>query len=135
MSSDSKSKMSGLSVTQRFATLGVTAFVGFGLVLGVGYYEGEIANKGLERASELQKVSNEINVMRVSSIRLVLAAMDSLVDKGEKQINPERLQIIADYSKTLEDGVPKVEELAGAIGQNDLVKSYAADVAEVTKAI
>ena len=135
MSSDSKSKLSGLSVTQRFATLGVTAFVGFGLVLGIGYYEGEQANSGLDKASELQKISNEINVMRVSSIRLVLAAMDSLVDKGEKKINPERLELISKYAKTLQDGVPKVQELAVDIGNADLVKNYAEDVAVVTKAI
>ena len=135
MSSDSKKQNSGLSVTQRFATLGATAFVGFGLVLGIGYSEGERANSGLDRASELQKVSNKINVMRVASIRLVLAAMDSLVDKADKKISPERIELITKYAKTLQDGVPQVQTLAKEIGKADLVKTYAEDVSVVTKAI
>ena len=50
MTATSPSLKRNLSVSQRLATLAGAAFVGFGSVLGVGWYQGSQANNALQGA-------------------------------------------------------------------------------------
>ncbi len=124
-----------LSVGQRLWTLGGAAFIGFGSMLGIGWYENMQVDIGLSRASEIQQSIDSINDMRVAGLTLVLAAMDTIVDKDEKTVQPERMKIVADSLATLSNGSKELSALAGELKAGDLLKSYDADVAALRQAI
>ncbi|OWV78305.1 chemotaxis protein [Rhizobium sp. R634] len=124
-----------LSVSQRLWTLGGAAFIGFGTMLGVGWYENTRIDAGLRRASEIQASVDHINDMRLANLTMVLAAMDIIVDKDDKAVAPERIKLIADSLAALSNGSKDIRLLADEINAGPLLKSYDADVAEMGKAI
>ncbi|OWV76901.1 chemotaxis protein [Rhizobium sp. R339] len=124
-----------LSVSQRLWTLGGAAFIGFGTMLGVGWYENTRIDAGLRRASEIQASVDHINDMRLANLTMVLAAMDIIVDKDDKAVAPERIKLIADSLAALSNGSKDIRLLADEINAGTLLKSYDADVAEMGKAI
>ncbi|MFS8145583.1 methyl-accepting chemotaxis protein [Rhizobium sp. BR 249] len=124
-----------LSVSQRLWTLGAAAFLGFGTMLGVGWYENARVDAGLRRASEIQASVDRIDDMRLANLTLVLAAMDTIVDKDDKAVQPERIKLMADSLATLSNGSKDIHLLAGEMNNAELLKSYDSDVAAMGKAI
>ncbi|WP_117192517.1 methyl-accepting chemotaxis protein [Rhizobium terrae] len=123
------------SVNQRLWTLGGSAFAGIGAMLAVGWYEGRQVSAALERATEIQNQVDVANEMRIANLQLVLAAMDTIIDADEKQVQPERLQAINESVKQLSGGGASLRSLAAEIGKPTSMATYDADVAEVGKAI
>ena len=124
-----------LSVSQRLWTLGGAALIGFGTMLGVGWYENTRIDAGLRRASEIQASVDRINDMRLANLTMVLAAMDIIVDKDDKAVAPERIKLIADSLAALSNGSKDIRLLADEINAGALLKNYDTDVAEMGKAI
>ncbi|MGY3611573.1 methyl-accepting chemotaxis protein, partial [Bradyrhizobium sp. Lot11] len=124
-----------LSVSQRLWTLGGAAFIGFSTMLGVGWYENMRVDTGLRRAGEIQASVNHINAMRVANLTMVLAAMDIIVDKDDKVVEPARIKLIADSLAALSGGSKDMRLLAAEMNDDNLLKSYDADVATIGKAI
>ncbi|RUM24309.1 methyl-accepting chemotaxis protein [Rhizobium vallis] len=124
-----------LSVSQRLWTLGGAAFVGFATTLGVGWYENIRVDAGLRRAGEIQASVNHINAMRVANLTMVLTAMDVIIDKDDKAVEPARIKLIADSLASLSGGSQDMRLLADEMNDDNLLKSYDADVAAIGKAI
>jgi methyl-accepting chemotaxis protein len=124
-----------LSVSQRLATLAGAAFVGFGSVLGVGWYEGRLANDALAGAIAAQNGLTTVNEIRLSTTNLVLNAMDSIIDREEGAIQPARAASIAQILAMLETKSADIKALAGLLGQGDMLSTFDADVAELRQAI
>ncbi|MBX4866858.1 HAMP domain-containing protein [Rhizobium bangladeshense] len=124
-----------LSVSQRLWTLGGAAFVGFGTMLGVGWYENMRVDAALHRATEIQASVNHLGDMRLANLTMVLAAMDIIVDKDSKVVEPARIKLIGDSLTALSSGSREMRLLAGEMHDEALLKSYDADVAAIGKAI
>lgn len=124
-----------LSVSQRLWTLGGAAFIGFGSMLGIGWYENMRVDAGLRRANEIQSSVDRINDMRLANLTLVLAAMDTIVDKDDKVVQPERIKLVADALSRLSNGSKEMALLASELNAGALLQSYDADVAAMRQAI
>jgi len=124
-----------LSVGQRLWTLGGAAFIGFGSMIAIGWYENTQVDAGLRRTDEIQQSIDTVNDMRVANLTLVLTAMDMIVDKDEKTIQPSRLKLITDSLATLSSGSKGIGALAEELKAGDLLKSYDADVDALRQAI
>ncbi|MBB3559249.1 methyl-accepting chemotaxis protein [Rhizobium sp. BK512] len=124
-----------LSVGQRLWTLGGAAFIGFGSMIAIGWYENMQVDAGLRRTDEIQQSIDTVNDMRVANLTLVLTAMDMIVDKDEKTIQPGRLKLITDSLATLSSGSKGIGALAEELKAGDLLKSYDADVGALRQAI
>jgi methyl-accepting chemotaxis protein len=116
-------------------TLGIAACAGMGTIVGVGWYQQRQAEHGLFQAVEIRKQVDQLTVLKTANLEMILAAMDTIVDKDEGQVQPERLAMIAETAKALSAGAPTVTSLAAAVGQPGLASDYAADVASVAKLI
>ncbi|MEQ1406522.1 methyl-accepting chemotaxis protein [Neorhizobium sp. Rsf11] len=123
------------SVNQRLWTLAGAAFVGIGTMLIVGWYEGRQVDQALARSTEVRHLVDVANELRIANLRLVLAAMDTIIDADERQIHPDRLQAINDGIRQLSEGGADLKALAGAVGNPAMVSTYDADLKEVAKAI
>jgi methyl-accepting chemotaxis protein len=124
-----------MSLSQRLGSLGFTVLIGFGAVIGVGWYANSFVDAALKDSALVQAESLTLNNMRIANLDMVLAAMDSLVDKADRKISPERIAIMADAVGQLRNGVATLQAVADAVGRPELVATYATDVEDVSKAV
>ncbi len=124
-----------LSVSQRLGTLGFAAFIGIGSMLAVGWYQNSHVDQALDKAIIAQDAIRNAGVMRLVSVELTLVAMDTIVDREERQVAPERVKAIADFISTLNAGKPAAIELAASLGKPEIMATFDTDLAEITKAI
>ncbi|WP_075292294.1 methyl-accepting chemotaxis protein [Pararhizobium arenae] len=124
-----------LSVNSRLATLGATALLGFGSMIAVGWYESKIVDDALGRAAVAQASIAKASELRLTSVQLVLVAMDTIVDREEGAVAPDRLKQIADSIAALEAGRNDMFAVAETAGKPELMKTFDADLAELKKGI
>jgi methyl-accepting chemotaxis protein len=124
-----------LSVRQRLMTLGAAAVVGIGSMLAVGWYQNAQLNLSLERAIAVKDEVEKVNEMRLANANLVLAAMDTIIDRGEGSIQPERVEIINAATAILTDGSATLKSIAAEAGAANEVATYDQDLQTVVQAI
>ncbi|MGQ3209764.1 methyl-accepting chemotaxis protein [Shinella sp.] len=135
MSHENTAKRRTLSVSSRLATLGAAAFVGFGTMLAAGWHGGTTIRDASEAAVGIQNKVDIVQAMRLANVDLVLVAMDSIIDREEKAIQPERLKIIEDSLKTLKEGAGPAKALAAELGKPNMLDSLEGDLQLIEKAI
>ncbi|PDT84933.1 methyl-accepting chemotaxis protein [Sinorhizobium sp. BJ1] len=131
----SPSEKRTLSVSQRLATLAAAAFLGFGSLLGVGFYQNSRSEVALQKAIVAEDGMKTAGAMRFASIGLVLIAMDSIIDRDERKIQPERAAQIKASLELLDAKTPELEILARLLGKSELLASFESDLAALRKAI
>ena len=124
-----------LSVKQRLMTLGAAAVLGIGSMLAVGWYQNARISTAIQDSIEIKNEVERINEMRLANANMVLAAMDTIIDRGEGSIQPERLDIINAAVTLLREGAPVLATVAAASGAPGEVASYEADLNAVVQAI
>jgi methyl-accepting chemotaxis protein len=125
----------GLSVRQKLMTLGAATSLGIGSMLAVGWYENAQVDTALTRALALQHQVEQLNEMQLANSRLVLAAMDTIIDRSEGAIQKERAETIRSAATLLSAGAPVMKAIAQEGGNPALAETYDADLAEIVKAI
>jgi methyl-accepting chemotaxis protein len=124
-----------LSVKQRLMTLGAAAVIGIGSMLAVGWYQNARISAAIQDSIEIKDEVERINEMRLANANMVLAAMDTIIDRGEGKIQPERVEIINAAVALLNDGTPVLNGVAAEAGVPGEVSAYADDLKIVVKAI
>jgi methyl-accepting chemotaxis protein len=131
----SPSETRTLSVSQRLATLAAAAFLGFGCVLGVGFYQNSRSEAALEKAIIAENGMKIAEDMRFASIELVLITMDTIIDREEGRIQPERATQIKESLALLDAKMSDLEALARLLGKSGQLASFGSDLAALRKAI
>ncbi len=124
-----------LSVSQRLWTLGIGAAAGIASIIAVGAYENAVIATDLQRADALRAEVVTAVDMRHANVTMVLAAMDTLVDRADRKVYPERTEIIENSLKILKDGEPTLQSLAQSLGESSRVSSFSTDLEALRKAI
>ncbi len=123
------------SVRGRLLLVTAGVIFGFCIMVAVAWIS---ARKSEQAMADVERLSANLSVvegMRLANVELVLAAMDSIVDKDEGKVLPERTQAIEDAIKKIRDGIETARTTAEAIGQPDLMATFETDLAAVAKAI
>ncbi|MDE1158306.1 MAG: methyl-accepting chemotaxis protein [Neorhizobium sp.] len=123
------------SVSKRLSTLAATAFAGFAIILAVGWHEGREVEAGLDRATETQRQVDAANRLRIANLQLILAAMDTIVDRDAGVIDPARAAIVTDSIAILTAGAPDMRLLAAETGDTTGIASFDQDVARLGRSI
>ncbi len=76
-----------------------------------------------------------VNSMRIANLELVLAAMDTIVDRDDKRVEPSRLKAMADSVGRLKSATGDLKKLSTEIGNPALVASFETDLTAVSTAI
>lgn len=124
-----------LSVRQRLMTLGAAAVVGIGSMLAVGWYQNTQISAAIQDSIVIKDDVERINEMRLANANMILAAMDTIIDRGEGQIQPERVDIINAAIAQLSEGATVLKTVATQAGVPGEVGSYEADLMVVSQAI
>ncbi len=104
-------------------------------MLAVGWWENTSVDTALRRSVALSADLERLNEMRLANTHLTLAAMDTIIDRGERTVQPERMEIIAQASAVLADGAATLKSVAEATGNAALVSNYDKDRTALVQAI
>jgi methyl-accepting chemotaxis protein len=121
------------SVSHRLWTLGAAAFVGIAAMIAVGWYENAEVDAALRVANHTQDSVDDVTAMRLAAVDLSLAAMDTIVDRADGKVDPERLGIMGKSLDVLTKNVDSMRHLATELNDGNLVTTYDADVAAIRK--
>ncbi len=92
--------------------IGVIALVGMLVLTATTWRSNSSVGTALQQSEERSRQLAVVNEMNQAQSELVLAAMDSIVDKDEGVISPERLSIIAESCTFLRENVGGLLDLA-----------------------
>lgn len=124
-----------LTIKGRLIVLGALTATGLSVLVGAGWVKGQIAlSEASTAAAEADKL-RLVTDMRLANGELVLAAMDTIIDKAEGAIQPERQKTIDSAIATLKSNTDAATALATSIGRPELTQTLKADIVEVEQAI
>lgn len=129
------SKRGSMSVTTRLVTIGLSSLVGILLMVGAAFYAKLDINAGLDKTRETVDLRDAVQKMRGASLELILAAMDSIIDRSSGTIEPERMEIINKSIATLQNNAPFAKKLATQVGVSELTDDLDNEISTVGKAI
>ncbi|MCF1471095.1 methyl-accepting chemotaxis protein [Agrobacterium vitis] len=125
----------GLSVGQRLMTLGGAAICAIAAMLAVGYYKSSQLDHSLNRAIELKNKLEIVNELRLANGEITLAAMDTIIDREEGKVQPDRQSIFDKAGVALANGSATVKQVAADVGQSANIASYDSDVQKLRQEV
>jgi methyl-accepting chemotaxis protein len=117
----------GLSISQRLMTLGAASICSIAAMLAVGYYQSSQLDASLIRAIDIKGKVEIINDLRRANDEITLAAMDTIIDRNDGKIQPERQEIFDRSGKLLLSSEAIVKEVAKDLGLDAIAATYNAD--------
>ncbi len=125
----------GLSVSQRLWTISGGAAVGIFAMLAIGVYENRVSSSALDQAETLRQQVEQAVAMRHANVTMVLSAMDTIVDKAERAVHPDRIEIGKQSAALLHAGAPVLKALAATLGESEAASNFDGDLATLEKAV
>jgi len=113
----------------------VVAGLAFLLIAAIALWSRSAVNTAIGQSHVMNEAASKISDARLALANLVLAAMDSIIDRDEGSINAERLAIMDESVKTLQNGLGAVALVGPAGGMPDAASVVKADVEQLGKAI
>ncbi|MEQ9334139.1 methyl-accepting chemotaxis protein [Thalassobaculum sp.] len=111
------------------------AIVAIALLGGLQFMAAGAVKSTTAQVAELKAAQDILGEARRKNIELLLAAMDSIIDKAEGSINPERKQVIGQAVGYIEAHLADIEALGIRAGAGDITGPLEADFAALAKAI
>jgi len=120
---------------KKMVGIGLVAVVALTILYGAVFWSNRLVNQNLAAEEERIEQLNMVRGMRSARLELVLAAMDSIIDKAEGDVAAERLEIIKGKSTYLTEHVSEIEELADTEEERELAKSVKEKTQPLVKGI
>jgi methyl-accepting chemotaxis protein len=123
----------GLSLTikMKLVLMGVVAVVALTLLSVISWNAGIVVKRATNDNQVMLEQSQQLSDLRVSTIELVLAGMDSIIDADEGYVYDERLEVMDSSIDALRDSQELIQKAANRIGQPEL----ATEISELTNTI
>lgn len=123
------------TIRTKLVLVGLAVAAGFGTLVAIGWVKGGHTVGEIAKADSLLTETASISEMRLANLELVLAAMDTIIDRADKVIYPERLELIETGLATLAGGEAPLRSLAARLGKEDMLENYTADLEELGHAV
>lgn len=98
------------SIAGRNTILAAISAIAFLILGGIAISANQIVETAIQREGELAHLNDSVAGMKVASRELLLAAMDTIVDKDEGVVDPERKKIIQASLEQLGNGIIELEK-------------------------
>lgn len=119
------------TIKMKLFMMGLVAVVALALLSFISWNAGNAVVRATNENHVMLEQSQRLSDLRVSTIELVLAAMDSIIDADEGYVYDERLEVMDSSIDALRDSQEMIQNAADRIGQPEL----AAEIAELTNTI
>ena len=124
-----------ITIRIKLIAIGAAAAIGFGSLVAVGWIAGSRTQQSVSIAGSMNQEIAVVNAMRLANIEMTLAAMDSIIDRDEGVVLPERVETIANSLAVIRQGAEAATRVARQVGNPELMETFSADLAEVADAI
>ncbi len=124
-----------LSIRARMVVMAACAVIALAILFAIQFFAGQDVAKATAESRTLQADLETVSAMQLANSELLLAAMDSIIDKAEGQIQPERKVTIDDAVDLIRANVATVEQLARHAGRPELATGFAGDFDAVAAAV
>jgi methyl-accepting chemotaxis protein len=130
-------KRGGISftITARMIVMGVTALIAVGLLSGIQFYFGSRIQDLTAEGRKMREAAATVTETRLANIELLLTAMDSIIDRDEGKIQPEREKVIADSIAAMRRNMPKIVALSRNLGLEAKTATLPESLDQLAKAI
>jgi methyl-accepting chemotaxis protein len=122
-------------LSTKMAAIGVLAVCALTVLFGVVSF----SNRAVKNNVHVSEMRNDqihvIRAMRTARLELVLAAMDSIIDKADGDVDAERMGLINDNSKLLTDNIAAVQDLADTDEEKQLAQQVAQTVPKLVQGV
>ena len=124
-----------MTIKQKLIAIGVVAVASLVLMAGISFYsEQQVAGASAENEVRAEQIRN-VNAMRRATLEIMLAAMDSLVDKEEGTILPERREVVQQNVAFLRERVQQLIEDADTAEERAIAEGLGAKIDGLEKGI
>ncbi|MCW8916437.1 MAG: methyl-accepting chemotaxis protein [Magnetovibrio sp.] len=96
------------TIKQKILGIGVISVLSLVILSGISFYSGSKVSSASALNETRQEQIRNVNEMRRATLEIMLAAMDTLVDKAEGTIMPERKQLMQTNIKFLRERVQQL---------------------------
>ena len=124
-----------ITIRIKLIAIGAAAAIGFGSLVAIGWVAGSRTQQSVLIADTMNQEIATVNAMRLANIEMTLAAMDSIIDRDEGVVLPERVETIANSLAVIRQGAEAATRVARQVGKPELMETFSADLTEVADAI
>ncbi len=124
-----------LSIAKKMVLLGVVIVVGLGLMETISFFSNRSVQSSSALVTERNSQVEVINNVLQSQLRLMLAAMDSIIDKDEGRIAPARMAVINENVTFITRSLISLEGLADTAEEMSLIKKMEVDFDHLAEGI
>ena len=123
------------TIKQKLFAIGVVSVLSVLLLTGISFYsEMKVEKASFENEARQDQISS-VHDMRVATLEIMLAAMDSLVDKAEGQIMPERRQTMETNLNFLKNNVAHLIEVSDNQEERDIANGLSGKIAGLEQGV
>jgi methyl-accepting chemotaxis protein len=119
------------TIKLKLVLMGFVAVMSLSLLSAISWNAGDVVRRATNDNQVMLEQFQQLSDLRVSSMELVLAGMDSIIDADEGYVYDERLEVMDSSIDALRDSQELIQMAANRIGKPEL----AAEVAELTNTI
>ncbi|MEQ8804766.1 MAG: hypothetical protein RIE16_03245, partial [Rhodospirillales bacterium] len=83
-----------MTIRGKIILIGILSVVALTVLEGLAMAVGQRVDAAVSRMGQIQIQVEQVTAMRLANFEMVLAAMDTIVDKAEGQIQPERKKVV-----------------------------------------
>jgi len=123
------------TIRNKIISIGAIAVLSLSLIAGISLTSSFNVQDNTNLSNERQNQIKIVSDMRLANIRLILGAMDSIVDKDSGSITPERMQLINDSAKFLKSHLNQLVEIADTEEERQLAITLGKNVEALAKGI
>jgi len=124
-----------MTIKLKLVILGIASILAMSILGGISLSNSFIVKTDLAQSEERIGQIKIVNDMRRENLRLILAAMDSIVDKAEGKISDERMKEIDESIATLNAIKSKLAEIADTDEEKALAAKISNQISELAKGI
>ena len=104
------------TIRNRMVLIAVAAILAIALLGGIQFTTSDSVKTTTEDVADLRRSAAILSEARIKNIEMLLAAMDSIIDKAEGSINPERQAVIREASTFIQGHLAEIARLATRAG-------------------
>ena len=124
-----------MSINGRIRLLIGLMIVAFGAIGAIAYVESRVLHQTSGDLDKIQTLVRDVSDMRITVIDVTLAAMDTIIDRADGAIDPDRMALMTDGMRLVNESIATARELAERLGKPDLVDGVEQDVASLQRGV
>ena len=123
------------TIRNKIIAIGVVSALALTCLQGIAFLTGHQIEGSVSSSADYNEQIDLATSMRIANVELLLAAMDSIIDKDEGQIQPERKEVIAASIEMLKKKGARLLEVTQNEGDKDTVKAILAKIDPLAQGI